>query len=101
VWRVIDGSFATLVAESSSLYNNAEFLRFTLAPGGLYGLRVRLPGMIYDLGETAVTAETYGLAWRAVVVPEPAAGMIAVVGITLAVAAVRRPRRRAAAADLG
>jgi len=82
------------VAESSSLYNNAEFLRFTLAPGGLYGLRVRLPDMIYDLGETPVTAETYGLAWRTVPVPEPAAGVIASVG--LALAAARSRRRRAA-----
>jgi hypothetical protein len=100
VWRVIDGSFSTLVAESSSLYNNAEFLRFTLPPGGLYGLRVRLPGMLYDEGETPVTAETYGLAWRTVVVPEPAAAVIAIVGLAIAAAARRQPRR-AAAAGLG
>lgn len=100
VWRVIDGSFTTLVAESASLYNNSEFLRFTLASGGLYGLRVRLQDMIYDQGDTPVTAETYGLAWRTVVVPEPGAGVLAVVGMTLFAASVLGKRRRAAAADV-
>jgi len=92
VWNVVNGVFDTLVAESSSLYNNAEFLRFTLPAGGLYGLRVRLPEMLYDLGPTPVTAETYGLAWKTVIVPEPTAAAIAVVGIALSAAVAARRR---------
>lgn len=96
VWSVIDGGFSSLVAESASLYNNAEFLRFTLPAGGLYGLRVQLPSMVYDAGETPVTSELYGLAWRTVIVPEPAAGVVAIVGLAFAAA-----RRRAAGGELG
>ncbi|MEI7782108.1 MAG: S8 family serine peptidase, partial [Planctomycetota bacterium] len=92
VWSVVNGSFNTLVAESTSLYNNAEFLRFTLPQGGLYGLRVSLPQMVYDIGSTPVTAETYGLAWNMVVVPEPSAAALAAIGAALAAAMVRRRR---------
>jgi len=74
VWGVADGAFTSLIAESTSLYNNAEFLRFSLDDGGLYGLRVLLPGMVYDAGETPLASETYGLSWNVVVVPEPGAG---------------------------
>ena len=92
VWSVINGSFNTLVAESASLYNNAEFLRFTLPQGGLYGLRVSLPQMVYDIGVTPVTAETYGLAWNMVVVPEPSAAALAAIGAALATVMARRRR---------
>ncbi|MEI6240749.1 MAG: S8 family serine peptidase [Planctomycetia bacterium] len=90
VWSVINGVFDTLVAESASLYNNAEFLRFALPAGGLYGLRVMLPSMVYDMGSTPVTTETYGLAWKTVIVPEPSAAAIAACGIAIAVAAASR-----------
>ncbi|MEI8227648.1 MAG: S8 family serine peptidase [Planctomycetota bacterium] len=91
VWSVINGSFNTLVAESASLYNNAEFLRFTLPQGGLYGLRVSLPQMVYDVGST-VTSETYGLSWNMVVVPEPSAAALAAIGAALATVMARRRR---------
>jgi hypothetical protein len=84
VWSIVDGAFSTLVAESVSTYNNAEMLRLDLSPGGLYGLRVTLPQMVYDLGATPVTAETYGLSWTVMAVPEPSACLVAVVGLTLA-----------------
>ena len=96
VWSMTSGSFATLVAESASLYNNSEMLRVTL-PAGDYGLRVTLPGMIYDVGATGGTAESYGLAWTTVPVPEPSAVILAATGLVLAGAVIRRRRVRRAA----
>lgn len=92
VWSVVGGSFASLVAESASLYNNAEMLRLTL-PGGDYGLRVALPQMLYDIGATPVTAETYGLSWTTTAVPEPSALVLMAGGAASALVALRRRRR--------
>ena len=92
VWSVADGGFASLIAESASLYNNAEFLRFSLSDGGLYGLRVLLPGMVYDAGETPLASETYGLSWNVVIVPEPAAGILLAAALGLIAGACRRRR---------
>jgi len=96
VWSLTSGSFATLVAESASLYNNAEMLRVTL-PAGDYGLRVALPAMIYDIGTTPVTAESYGLSWTTVAVPEPSAAALAAAAAILGGAIVRRRRTGRAA----
>jgi hypothetical protein len=90
VWQIVNGSFGTLVAESSSIYNNAEMLRLTLPQGGLYGLRVALPQMVYDIGSTPVASETYGLSWKMVAVPEPSAAVLAATGAVLAAAVIRR-----------
>lgn len=90
VWSVVGGSFSSLVAESASLYSNAEMLRLTL-PGGDYGLRVAFPEKIYDIGATPVTMETYGLSWTTIAVPEPSTLWIMAGGA--AVAFVRRRRR--------
>jgi hypothetical protein len=92
VWSIVEGGFVSLVAESASVYNNAELLRFTL-PTGLYGLRVSLPEMVYDIGATPVTSETYGLSWTTTAVPEPSAAMLAVGGAMCAFVVVRRRRR--------
>ena len=94
VWSIADGVFNSLVAESTSLYNNAEFLRFTLTGAGQYGLRVLSSGMIYDANASTapVTSETYGLAWNMVVVPEPSAAALAAIGAALA--AIMAHRRR-------
>ena len=93
VWRVVSGSFATLVAESASTYNNGEFLRFTLPAAGDYGLRVTLPGMVYDVGATPVTAEAYGLSWTQIIVPEPTSAIALMAGAGTAVVVLRRRRR--------
>jgi hypothetical protein len=95
VWSIADGAFNSLIAESTSLYNNAEFLRFTLTGAGQYGLRVLSPGMIYDVNASTapVTSETYGLAWNMVIVPEPSALVMAAAGAALA--ATLASRRRA------
>ncbi|MCX7413365.1 MAG: S8 family serine peptidase [Planctomycetia bacterium] len=94
VWSIADGVFNSLVAESTSLYNNAEFLRFTLTGAGQYGLRVLSPGMTYDANAATepVTSETYGLSWNMVVVPEPSAAALAAIGAALA--AIMAHRRR-------
>ena len=92
VWSIVAGSFASLVAESASVYNNAELLRFTL-PAGLYGLRVALPEMVYDVGATPVTTETYGLSWTTTAVPEPSAAVLGAGGALCAFVVVRRRRR--------
>lgn len=95
VWSIANGAFNSLIAESTSLYNNAEFLRFTLTGAGQYGLRVLSPGMIYDVNASTapVTSETYGLAWNMVIVPEPSALVMAAAGAALA--ATLASRRRA------
>ncbi len=68
VWRVVDAALVTLVAESSSIYNNAEFLRIDL-PAGSYALRITFNGLVYETVPDSVTGEQYGLAWHAI--PEP------------------------------
>jgi hypothetical protein len=93
VWSVVNNSFQSLIAESASLYNNSEFLRLTLPQGGRYGLRVRLPGMVYDANATPVTSASYGLSWNTVIVPEPAAGVLLIAGMAGIVVVARRRRR--------
>lgn len=90
VWRVVSGSFATLVAESASTYNNGEFLRFTLPSAGDYGLRVTLPAMVYDVGATPVTAEAYGLSWTQIIVPEPTSAIALAAGAGMGFIVLRR-----------
>lgn len=94
VWSVANGVFNSLIAESTSLYNNSEFLRFTLPGTGQYGLRILSPGMIYDANASTalVTAETYGLAWNMVIVPEPSALAMLAAGAALAAAMAGRRR---------
>lgn len=94
VWSIANGGFDSLIAESTSLYNNSEFLRFTLPGTGQYGLRILSPGMIYDVNAstTPVTAETYGLAWNMVIVPEPSTLAMLAAGAALAAAMARHRR---------
>ena len=64
VWEVADGAFSSLVASSSSIFNNSEYLRLDLTGDKSFGLRVNFDGMVLD--QTAgVTSESYGLAWLA------------------------------------
>lgn len=64
VWEVSDGAFSSLVASSSSLFNNSEYLRLDLTGDKTFGLRVNFDGMVFD--QTAgVASESYGLAWLA------------------------------------
>jgi MYXO-CTERM domain-containing protein len=64
VWEVSDGAFSSLVASSSSIFNNSEYLRLDLTGDKTFGLRVNFEDMVFD--QTArVTSESYGLAWLA------------------------------------
>lgn len=67
-----NGDFLTLLAESSSLYNNVEFLSYDLVTGGRYGVKVLFDEVVYDLTDLH-TVETYGLSWTVTAIPEPAA----------------------------
>jgi hypothetical protein len=80
VWQLDgDGAFATRVGASESVYNNTEFLRIDSVAAGSYGLRVLHEGMLFDTGGP-LEPEAFGLAWRAVVIPEPGVPGLLVVG---------------------
>ena len=80
VWSV-DGSgqFLAKVGESMSTYNNTEFLRLDSLASGRYGVRVVFDSMVFDTTDL-VTSEYYGLAWRAVSIPEPGALLLFFIG---------------------
>ena len=64
VWEVSGGAFTSLVASSSSIFNNSEYLRLDMTGDKTFGLRVNFDGLVFD--QTAgVTSESYGLAWLA------------------------------------
>lgn len=77
VWTLDESlSFASLVASSESIYNNVEHLSFVLPETGRYGIRVTYLDNVFDntsgsIWGTVGFAQEYGLAWSAVVVPEP------------------------------
>ena len=79
LWQLSDGTFTTLIGRSASLYNNSEFLRFDLLAAGEYGLRVRFNGTLFDLTTNGIQSEAYGLAWRAVAVPEASTATLAAI----------------------
>jgi len=96
LWQ-LDGNdaFSTLIARSESLYNTVEHLHLALPSEARYGLRVEYPDNSFDLtsGSTwgdASNRQTYGLAWNAVAVPEPATWLLACAGLAI-VAGVGRP----------
>jgi len=68
VWKTVGGAPDTLVAQSSSIYNNVEHLHFTLPETGDYMLRVKWTGEVFDRVNDA-NVEQFGLAWAAVPVP--------------------------------
>lgn len=70
VWLLAGGVFDQMVGESMTTYNNSEFLRLSGLSAGQYGLRVVFNGMVFDT-TSLVDQEFYGLAWRAVAIPEP------------------------------
>ncbi len=89
VWEVVGGVFSTLVAQSTTTYNNTEFLRLDLAAGD-YGIRVRLDSLVYEVTPGGFTEESYALAWRAI--PEPSSFVL--IAISAAGLLTLRLRRR-------
>lgn len=88
VWS-IDGSgqFLAKVGESMTTFNNSEFLRIDALDAGRYGLRVLYGSNVYDTSGL-VDSEDFGIAWRAIAVPEPSATIL------LAMVALALGRRR-------
>ncbi len=84
-----EGVFLDRVAASLSTYNNTEFLRLPALAAGDYGLRVKFDGMVFETRETT-TAESFGLAWHAMAVPEPSHFLL--LGAGLIVLGLRRIR---------
>ncbi len=89
LWSAASGVANQLIAESSSLYNNAEHFNFTIPTSGQYLLRVRWTGELYDeLGDT--NAALYGLAWTGTAVPEPTTLVMLCVALPLMLMSRRR-----------
>ena len=86
--QVWDGTFTKLIAESSTTYNEVEHLSLTLPGNGRYGLRVVYAGEVFG----AAGAESYGLAWTTIPVPEPTGA--GVLGIAVVGGLARRRGRR-------
>ncbi len=65
LWSVVDGNPASLISESSSLYNESEHFSFTMPFTGDYVLRVRWFREVFDaIGDT--NQAYYALAWSGV-----------------------------------
>ncbi len=74
VWSVSIGDTpSALLAASRTAYDNTEFLRFAIAPGARYALRVRFDQFVYDLDPAINDHVSYGLSWATSSIPEPAA----------------------------
>ncbi len=91
VWTVSNGTANTLVARSSSLWNSSEHLSFAL-PGGNSEYLIRVVHTDWRWNFAGNTNESFGLAWSATVVPEPAT-IALVVGMLGGVVYYRRRRR--------
>jgi hypothetical protein len=87
LWSVEGGTPASLISESSSLYNESEHFSFALPYTGDYVLRVRWFKEVFDRVADA-DQEFYGLAWRtsfaagSFAVPEPASIVTLLLGVT-------------------
>jgi hypothetical protein len=100
LWSVVDGNPASLISESSSLYNESEHFSFALPETGDYALRVRWFKEVFDRVSDA-DQEFYGLAWSTVAaalgaatIPEPASFLLVVMAaITVGTSHVEFRRR--------
>lgn len=96
IWRADAPGIETLVARSTSSYSTTEFLRYTVEQAGSYDLRVVGSDQLYNLGGPSTIDTSYGLAWVATPVPEPATIGLAVVAAGAGIFHVVRRRRAAA-----
>jgi hypothetical protein len=93
IWSVSLGDNPTTVlAACRTPYNNTEFLRFPIAPGGRYALRVRFDQYVYNL-DLADNDVGYGLSWATSPIPEPASFTFIAGLAALGFGLRRRPRR--------
>ncbi len=94
VWLMSGGIPTTLIADSTSPYNNVDHLYFAVPSDGMYDVRVSWLGSTYDIGDSSPQADDYGIAWS--VTPAPEAGTMGV----LAVGVLGLMRRRGGRARL-
>ncbi len=95
VWSVSLGDNpSTLLAASRTAFNNTEFLRFPIAPGARYALRVRFDQFVYDLDPALNNTVGYGLAWTTTAIPEPASFTLLTGLVAMGLGLRRRPRFR-------
>jgi hypothetical protein len=92
VWKLSAGVPTTLIAESTSPYNNVDHLYFQVPSDGSYAVRVTWVGSTYDIGGVSPQADDYGLAWSVTAVPEP--GTLVVMGLGVAGLLRRRAKQR-------
>ena len=91
IWRTTGNAFTSLYAESSSIYNNTEFLRLNL-PAGSYGIRVAFGEIVFEVTEGSVLFEEYGIAWQTIAVPEVSTALL--ISVAGGVLLLRFRRRR-------
>lgn len=90
VWQLDSvGGFVAQVGASETIYNNTEFLRFDSIDAGRYGFRVVYDSLVFDL-TNSVDEEEFGLAWRAVAIPEPAGALLIFAGLLVSLSRRRR-----------
>lgn len=90
LWQVVAGAPTTIISESISANNNSEHFSFAVPFTGEFALRVVFFEEAFDVVD-APNEEYYGLAWSAVVVPEP--GTLALAIAAALVASCQRRRR--------
>ena len=88
VWRVVGGQLTTLIADSTSPYNNTGHLHFAIPEDGNYAIRVAWVDVTYNIGSSSPGADDYALAWSVVTIPEPAT-----LSLFLPLLLIRRRRR--------
>ena len=83
VWKTSGGHLLSMVAESTSPYNNTDQIYFQLPSDGTYAIRVGWVGSTYDLFGTSPMADDYGLAWYIDPLPEPGTLLLLGLGVPL------------------
>ncbi|MBX3421148.1 MAG: S8 family serine peptidase [Pirellulaceae bacterium] len=87
------------VAESISLFNTVEHLRFSIVASGYYGIEVRYTDAHWNF--VGQTQATYGLAWHGVAIPNPTSLLLLMESIALSVLFRVRGVSRSVATVLG
>jgi len=92
VWLLNGGVPTTLIADSTSPYNNVDHLFFSIPQDGMYAVRVSWLGDTYDLTGSAPQGNDYAVAWSAATpVPEPTT-LVMILSPTMALL-LRRSRK--------
>ncbi|MDR1190714.1 MAG: S8 family serine peptidase [Verrucomicrobiales bacterium] len=93
LYRIV-GEDWLMVAQSTSIYGNTEFLRLELG-SDTYGIRVTNAGTIFDTIDSGLPGQTeaYALAWSTMSVPEPAVWVMLLPAVALLALTLRHRRQ--------